>query len=515
METVRIITDGINRKKAMKKIYRYFFAAIAIASTAACAEQMEDNSALGTQNAPADFAQMTISASLGEVTKTTYKDQSVLWEGTESITVFSKGSEDTPTEFEMTDCSGDKTSATFAGLANLNAESYYAVYPHSATNACTSAGVLTVNIPAQQTAVAGGFASGANVSVAAFARDDEPVIFKNVCALIAFAFDTEDEAENTAKVTFKVKNAASEFIGIAGNVTVSFDSKGEPVVSSGDAYQVDLTAPTDGFEAGVVYYVPVCPVGDFSGLQISYTAKDEYVFDKTNNTADKLTRSKLLEVGVVPDPYGGFPNDFQIILDFSAGWPFIESCPEEGNQVGNVTPVPENSSIKNGMYYTFNRSYEFGETKKIKTLQSGIALAKNCSGYKYENGAIRFMNSDYPEKLITVTYGGLIKIPAVPERYLTKVEIYHIDEQLSKKQSDGTFLDNQGAPMFNVVSSWPAVKQSNSTTSSKSGYLKFDIPFGSETRYITEPNSLCGVRLRATNIKITKLVFTYSKTKPE
>ena len=192
METVRIITDGINRKKAMKKIYRYFFAAIAIASAASCAEQMEDNSALGTQNAPADFAQMTISASLGEVTKTTYDNQNVLWEGTESITVFSKGSEGTPQEFDMTWCSEDKAEAAFSGLADLNAESYYAVYPHSATNACTAEGVLTVEIPAQQTAVADGFASGANVSVAAFARDDESVIFKNVCALIAFAFDTED-----------------------------------------------------------------------------------------------------------------------------------------------------------------------------------------------------------------------------------------------------------------------------------------------------------------------------------
>ena len=76
----------------------------------------------------------------------------------------------------------------FTGVAYLDADSYYAVYPHSADNSCTADGELLVTIPFEQMAVADGFASGANVSVAAWKNCDlsleNDVIFKNVCPLI-------------------------------------------------------------------------------------------------------------------------------------------------------------------------------------------------------------------------------------------------------------------------------------------------------------------------------------------
>ena len=72
----------------------------------------------------------------------------------------------------MSDCSEDKTKASFTGIADLAADRYLAVYPHSAENSCTSEGTLSVNIPSEQTAVADGFASGANVAVASFAKGD-------------------------------------------------------------------------------------------------------------------------------------------------------------------------------------------------------------------------------------------------------------------------------------------------------------------------------------------------------
>ena len=87
----------------MKRIYRYIFAAIAIASAAACAEQMEDNQLVQGQPS-AGLSTMTFSASIEEniVSKTTYNNQSVLWEATDAITVFSMGESVKSSDFTVT-----------------------------------------------------------------------------------------------------------------------------------------------------------------------------------------------------------------------------------------------------------------------------------------------------------------------------------------------------------------------------------------------------------------------------
>ena len=476
----------------MKRIYLYLVAAMTIASAASCTEQISDT------KRPAELGTMTISASMGTVSKTVYDNQNVLWEGDEQITVFSLGETVVDEAFEMSDCSQDKTKAQFTGIADLAADRYLAVYPHSAENSCTPEGTVSVSIPAVQTAVAGGFASGANVAVATFAKGDADVTFKNVSALIAFEFDTEDEAKNTKKVTFKVKNSDSEFLGIAGNVAVSFNSDGEPLVSGGDAYQVDLNAPVEGFETGVVYYVPVCPIGDFSGLQISYTAKDDYVFDKTNDVAGELTRNQLLNVGAVPNPYGGFPNDFQIILDFSKGvTPFIEDILEQSAQQKNTDLQDK---------YTYVYKYSFGETEITHNIS--FYIARGCDGdsyYKLENDRLYFVN-DRGDLAIRNTSVGMMRCSGVDDRYITNIGIeFNATTKQTFTLQCGTFVYN-GTVQIDGVS---ATYSFNSSTSPAT----VELP-------VTNVPAILGqsydIRMRTTNgAEVTKLNITYSKTKPE
>ena len=492
----------------MKKIYRYFFAAIAIASAASCAEQMEDNSALGTQNAPADFAQMTISASLGEVTKTTYDNQRVLWEGTESITVFSKGSEDTPTEFAMNWCSEDNTKASFTGLADLNAESYYAVYPHSATNACTAEGVLTVEIPAQQTAVAGGFASGANVSVAAWQNaemsSENDIIFNNVCSLLSFGFETDADAILTKSVTVKMKDETG-YINIAGNVSVSYNPEGDLVVSEGTTDNIVLNAPEGGFAKGVTYYVLVAPVGQIAEMELTYTHTDGTTTckRKNSNIIASLSRSTLVPLDIIPVAYDNLPqDDFQVTVDFTAGWPFVEDIVPVAQQ--KTSQVDGNWYV--GYMYTL-KDYELKDDEgntvaTLSGLKSGVSVGKSATGYTYlEDETVRslyFYDSSKSEDVVgNANYVGLITFPKIEGRYMKSVEAYH---------------NSVSAASWCPADGWPIIGK-NETSSSYNPGSKYTYNFPIKTNPTTL-ETVYQFRIRCYNFKLTKFTVTYSKNIP-
>ena len=493
----------------MKKIYRYFFAAIAIASAAACAEQMEDNSTLGTQNAPAEFAQMTISASLGEVTKTTYEDQSVLWEGTESITVFSKGSEGTPQEFDMTWCSEDKAEAAFSGLADLNAETYYAVYPHSATNACTAEGVLTVNIPSAQTAVAGGFASGANVSVAAWQKSDFEsegnIIFNNVCTLLSFGFETDADAVLTQSVTVRMKDETG-YINIAGNVSVSYNPEGDLVVSEGTTDNIVLTAPTGGFVKGVTYYVLVAPVGQIAEMELTYTHTDGTTTctRKNSNIIASLSRSTLVPLDIIPVAYDNLPQeDFQVTVDFTAGWPFEEDIVPVAQQ--KASQVDGNWFV--GYMYTL-KDYELKDDEgntiaTLSGLKSGISVGKHATGYVHHTPSAGGVKSLYfykegVEETTQANYVGLITFPKIEGRYMKSVMGYH---------------NSQGAAKWCPADGWPVIGNNQTSSSSYEPNTEYTYNFPIKTVPITL-ETVYQFRIRSYNFNLTKFTVTYSKNIP-
>ena len=477
----------------MKKIYRYIFAAVAIASAASCAEQIDNDKVPGGQ-ASADLGTMTISASMDAVTKTTYKDQNVLWEGSEKITVFSKGTETAPTAFEMDWCSEDKTKASFTGVADLNAESYYAVYPHSASNACTAEGVLTVEIPAEQTAIAGGFASGANVSVAAWQNADmsseNDVIFNNVCSLLSFGFETDADAVLTKSVTVKMKNDTG-YINIAGNVSVNYSPDGDLVVSEGTAESIVLNAPTGGFAKGETYYVLVAPVGSIAEMELLYTHTDGTTTctKKNSNIIASLSRSALVPLDIIPVAYDDLPQeDFEVKIDFTQGWPFSPTCVE----YDTVNTLISNDTGSDNYIFQYN-----GLKLPVRLSWGGYS---GDTGYLYDNGALTFVSrknsgttkGDYDYS----NCGGYIQIPSVPDRYLRKINI--------------TIGDYTGATadLFILCKGTGLNDVTTVHRDSSKKRLEFSLPYGNYGKTISDNYSF---RLRKGNVPIQTMVMTYSK----
>ena len=397
--------------RIMRRIYRYILAVAAIAAAASCAENLvpeslvpenpnPENPVADNEVMPETLVSMVFTTSVDDqllnpdvASKTTYGSRKVYWEETDNITVFSLGETETvKTDFGVKTLSDDKTTATFEGLADAQASAFYAVYPHHADNACDS-GVLTVNLPSEQTAVANGFASGANVSVAYSENNGENAFkFRNATTLLCIKFTAEDDAVNTKSITFKAKKNETEYMGLAGQSQITLDSKNVPVVSEGNVQQVTLLAPEGGFVKDVIYYVPVYAVGECAGFEVTFTDLNGDDYTKTKNVPGSLDRNWLFNFGSIPNPY---PLTFTVTLNFANEWPFNSECVAAEEQDIYATPAIDDSVTESsthlGESYIYICTYLYHGATVSRDLEFKINKGRVATNsYSYINSALTF-----------------------------------------------------------------------------------------------------------------------------
>ena len=388
----------------MKKTFRLFSAAVAAIVFASCADTIgNDINAPETDASVQDgnLVQMTFSASMAEDvdSKTTYSARKVYWEASDAITVFSVGENVTKTPFSDPELLENGAVARFSGVADASAETYYAVYPHSEANTYDN-GTFSVVFPHTHVAVANGFPSGSNISVAVSEKDAEAtgqaLQFKNVGALLAFSFADLETAWNTASVAFKAKKNDSEYWGLAGATTFTLDEN-LPVAVEGDKQEVVVNAPDGGFTTGVTYYIPVIPVGACTGMELVYTDLNGVTYTKKNDVGFELLRSYMFNVGKLPKPYNvDFLDEFTVSLDFINDWPFVEPCLAVANQSTKDT-------------YTYKYTYDLPDGKKwIKNMQFVLAIS---SGNSYTHGKSTGLKGGSAANSLK------IEIPGVSGRY--------------------------------------------------------------------------------------------------
>lgn len=472
----------------MKRIYLYLVAAMTIASAASCTEQISDT------KRPAELGTMTISASMGTVSKTVYDNQSVLWEGDEQITVFSLGETVVDEAFEMSDCSQDKTKAQFTGIADLAADRYLAVYPHSAENSCTPEGTVSVSIPAVQTAVAGGFASGANVAVATFAKGDASVLFNNISTLISFGFDTDADAALTQSVTVKVKKNETDYYGIAGTVSVSC-SDGELVVSEGTSEAVVVNAPEGGFVKGATYYVPVAPVGEIAGMELIYT-DGTTPCTRRNDAPATFSRNSICALGQIPIAYDNLQQeDFEVKFDFTEEWPLTPACLASDDQT---------EQADGGDEYTY--TYEYGDyARSLKTtFLRGASTSAKRIGYIHQDGVLMFAAKKSDGSWDDSNSSGFLSTPIIEERYLTSVKL-----ELGVFRDD---YSSYSAPLeFHYMGTKNKISGlSSSQVAVDNIVITLSMP---SNNFGGELGEWVNIKFRGANIPVKKITMTYSKNK--
>lgn len=241
------------------------------------------------------------------------QDNSVAFVSTDTLAVFDGSGR---AQKFTTSAVYDDGSADFAGTVTTPAESYIAVYPYSGNCGLYGDDVI-INIPAEQTAVAGSFDPAANVSVGlteSLAFDTHSLALKNVCALIKFSVP-EGQSYSTA-ILFT-------FDAIAGKMLCSV-SDTPTLTPQIDEYYSTVTMQ-GRIEGGKWYYMAVNPTVLQDGFALylfdSTATEDQlenYAMVKSTSQDVTLSRSRILNLGIIgAEPGAAFePLAGETVLDW-------------------------------------------------------------------------------------------------------------------------------------------------------------------------------------------------------
>ena len=251
----------------MKTINKTIICAAAALALAGCTKEMET---------PADqeLRKMSFTGvvdhNAGTKTALT-SDYNVIWTSGDQISVFANGnnSQFTASNIRASESGLEGGAATFEGMATV-ADVYYGVYPYN-ESATISENVVSTVLPTDQTAVAGSFAVGSNISVARSAEDDV-LQFRNAGAIVGLTVN----GEGISAIRLQSADGTAAMSG-AVTVDVSGDT---PVMAlaSGAVDYIRLVAaqPSDSnpdatgtLTSGQTYYFVVAP-GEYNGLKLVF-----------------------------------------------------------------------------------------------------------------------------------------------------------------------------------------------------------------------------------------------------
>lgn len=344
----------------MKK-YAYIFAA----AVAALACTKENPSVPAEDQKPADnqpLVEMTFGAVLEDnvspSSKAAISGNKTLWTSEDKISVFDS---DGNREFSST---GEGPNVIFSGEA-ASAETYYALYPYQAGASCTD-GVIKATVPSEQTATLGSFDPAAALMVA---RGSDIFEFKNVCSLIKVTVPS-----NVTGIT-SIEFSGNADEDIAGDVNISFNESGLPIVSGAASKTIVLKAAESTLAAGD-YYIAALPNTYSQGLKL-LIKYDNGMFQQAKATgALTVARSAVRPVG-------------------SVKWPEVVFLGADNNP-GNDIEV--NTAVQWMIYNIKNSAY-------VPFAALSEAVLSNCKTiwwhYQGKQG-IDGVNLDSKEKLVSV-----------------------------------------------------------------------------------------------------------------
>ena len=251
----------------MKTMKKTIICAAAVIALAGCAKEME-------MSPEQELTKMSftglVDGNVGTKTALT-SDYNVIWTAGDQISVFADGSNNQFTASNIRASEGglEGAVATFEGMANV-ADVYYGIYPYN-EDATMSGTVITTTLPTDQTAVAGSFAVGSNISVAKAAEEDV-LQFRNAGAIVGLTV----KGEGISAIRLQSGDAQKP---MSGTVTVDAtdDTPVMAVAQEGVNYvRIVAAQPSDDnpdatgtLTSGETYYFVVAP-GEYSGLQLVF-----------------------------------------------------------------------------------------------------------------------------------------------------------------------------------------------------------------------------------------------------
>lgn len=263
------------------KIMKFIYGVVCVALTGGLLTACTNDEDVVMKN---DGTKMSMTFTAGSVqTRTALGDdgKAVNWVNGDAIAIFD-GTE--TNEFTTQDAGA---TASFTGTAH-QADTYTAFYPYANVTEITAT-TITFNLPEEQTAVAGGFASGLVPSWAQTAEGSTSLQFQNLSALVKFTVGDGMAGDGT----FILRGVKGE--SLAGTMTYTIGESTQAEVSA-DA-PLNEVRLKGTFEAGKTYYFTVAPAVLSEGLSLFYVNSKGTAFRRGGNKAVTLEAGKVLDLG--------------------------------------------------------------------------------------------------------------------------------------------------------------------------------------------------------------------------
>lgn len=206
----------------------------------------EQDTPQGENNKVTEF----IAYNEGSLSRTVLRENKVKWLGGEEISIFNGDN-----NYKFTNATeGESATAVFHGELTATATEFYALYPYNKNAAISTEGsvIITTNLPANQTAVAGTFANNLNINVCK-ANDDRTLKFKNACGIIKFILKES--------IVDKISITSTDNIAGTYNITLGETITGAINNSEGEQQTITLKPEAGSYLQKETPYYMVVPAG--------------------------------------------------------------------------------------------------------------------------------------------------------------------------------------------------------------------------------------------------------------
>ena len=226
-------------------------------------------------------------------TKTSVHGNEIWWTLSDKIAVFSNiGNYLTPYSLSATSVEGSK--AVFAGEVGEGTTDFYAIYPYSVA-VSAAGGLIDITVPVDQTAKAGSFGEGMNISIAKGTKKPgipqvAGVAFHNVCSYLKFTVPSYIPNVNKVDVTCDRK--------IAGSTTVNYANleRGSGTVTGpGESNTVSMSG---SFAPGSTFWFVLTP-GTVNSLTIKLSTGDGKNWTRTSSKSFTLKIGQPKNLGII------------------------------------------------------------------------------------------------------------------------------------------------------------------------------------------------------------------------
>lgn len=314
------------------------------------------------------------------------KHTSVLWTEDDQIKVFDRTANNLPA-FKVSSGAGTTLAAISGSVSAGATGNFYAMYPYQADATFTSGetklgndtvidGYITLEVPAEQKAVAGSLDPAAFIGVGQCKEGTTRFNFKNATAFVKFQLNSADVG-GLETVSFSGNSLGS----VAGKIKIGFTESGsvaQTYVSGAGAQYITLSKPDGGWESGVDYYFAIRPLKFESGFTITARYSDNSCRHLTttkgitdnNGAAQTVSRNCTMNLGTLPAMKSGLPNDLYIAYlhgqDIDIAGNIVNKT-----KYSDATLVTADKTIQNGVFFV-----NPGIKATIQNLTSSIIIGR-------------------------------------------------------------------------------------------------------------------------------------------